>query len=74
MGLIQFDCEVLESTIISTKENDEIESMTFIMHEDELYIGFIDSNRENVVIQFHIENTDAIQLAKLILLNYNNSI
>ena len=72
MSLIQFDCEVLDPHIIPKKENDEIEQIYFIFHETEISIGFIDSDRNKVMMQFEIEKTDAIQLAKLILLNYHN--
>jgi hypothetical protein len=72
MGLIQFDCEVIDPHIIPKKENDEIEQIYFIMHKTEISIGFIDSDRNKVIMQFEIEKTDAILLAKSILLNYNN--
>ena len=72
MGLIQFDCGVIDPHIIPKKESDKIEQIYFIMLEMEMSIGFIDSDRNKVIMVCEIEKTDAIQLAKLILLNYDN--
>ena len=73
MGLIQFDCGVIDPHISPKKENNEIiEQIYFIMLEMEMSIGFIDSDRNKVIMVCEIEKTDAIQLAKLILLNYDN--
>ena len=68
MATIQFDCSVTEYDIIPKKENDE---NVFCLNEKAMVINFMDTQKDKIIIQSEIEKRDAIQLAKLILLKYN---
>jgi len=71
MTTIQVTCEALEQSIFPLKENEEISHISFRLY-DEIFVQFLDDELNPVMMNFVIDKADAIQLAKLILLNYHN--
>jgi len=69
----QINVEVLDYSIDEKKENNEISFISFFLN-DEIFIQFSDDNCDRIIMDFTIDKTDAIQLAKFILLNYKDSI
>ena len=69
MSTIIFDCDVTEFNITPHSKNDE---NTFCLNEKCLIINLMDTSEDRVLMQTEIEKKDAIQLAKLILLKYEN--
>ena len=69
MSSIIFDCDVTEFDIIPHSENDE---NTFCLNEKCLIISLMNVISDKILMQTEIEKKDAIQLAKLILLKYEN--
>ena len=64
-----FDCDVTEFDIIPHSKNDE---NTFCLNEKCLIISLMNVGEDRILMQTEIEKKDAIQLAKLILLKYEN--
>lgn len=71
MATTQVTCEALQQTTFSLKENDEISHISFRL-DDDMFVQFLDDDFNPVMMNFVIDKTDAILLAKSILLNYNN--
>lgn len=69
MSVIYFDCDVTEFEIDPNSENDE---NTFCLNEKCLVISLMNVGDDRLLMQTEIEKKDAIQLAKLILLKYEN--
>jgi hypothetical protein len=60
------ECGVTEYAVVSPKD---YEKVTFYLDDKCIVISFMD-NRDNVLSQSEIEKEDAINLAKLILFEY----
>jgi hypothetical protein len=67
MSSISYECDVTQFDVIPPKENNE---NIFVLNPKCLIINFMENER--VIMQSEIEKQDAIKLAQLILLRYNN--
>jgi hypothetical protein len=67
MASITFECDVTQFDVIPPKGNNE---NIFVLNSKSLIINFMDNER--IIMQSEIEKQDAIKLAQLILLRYNN--
>jgi hypothetical protein len=67
MSSISYECDVTQFDVIPPKENNE---NIFVLNPKCLIINFMENER--VIMQSEIEAKDAIKLAQLILLRYNN--
>jgi hypothetical protein len=66
MSSISFECDVTQYDVIPPKGNNE---NIFVLNPKCLIINLMDNER--IMFQSEIEKEDAIKLAKLILLTYN---
>jgi hypothetical protein len=66
MSSITYECDVTQFDVIPPKENNE---NIFVLNPKCLIINLMD--HERIMFQSEIEKQDAIELAKLILLKYN---
>ena len=71
MTTTQINVEVIDYSIDKKKENNEILFVSFFLN-DNLFIRFSDEDLNPVMMDFTIDKTDAILLAKSILLNYKD--
>jgi hypothetical protein len=66
MSSISYECDVTQFDVIPPKENNE---NIFVLNPKCLIINFMENER--IMFQSEIEKHDAIKLAQLILLRYN---
>jgi hypothetical protein len=66
MSSITFECDVTQFDVMPPKENNE---NIFVLNPKCLIINFMENER--IIMQSEIEKQDAIKLAQLILLRYN---
>lgn len=71
MTTTQINVEVIDYFIDEKKENNEISFISFFFNED-ISIQFTDDDYNPIMISLTIDKTDAILLAKSILLNYKD--
>ncbi len=71
MTTTQINVEVIDYSIFEKKENNEISFISFFFNED-ISIQFSNDDLNPIMIDFIINKTDAILLAKSILLNYKD--
>jgi hypothetical protein len=71
MTTTQINVEVIDYSIFEKKENNEISFISFFFNED-ISIQFSNDDYNPIMIDFIIDKTDAILLAKSILLNYKD--
>lgn len=67
MSTILFECDATEFNIITPKENIE---NCFALNDEAMIINLLDKNQK-LITQTEIDKTDAMKLARLILLKYN---
>lgn len=67
MSTILFECDATEFNIIPPKENIE---NCFALNDEAMIINLLDKNQK-LITQTEIDKTDAMKLARLILLKYN---
>lgn len=66
MSTILFECDATEFDIIPPKDNIE---NCFCLNEKSMIINLLDKNQK-IITQTEIDKTDALQLARLILMKY----
>jgi len=66
MSSITYECDVTQFDVLLPKENNE---NIFVLNPKCLIINLMDNQK--IMFQSEIEKQDAIELAKLILLKYN---
>ncbi|MBK7801048.1 MAG: hypothetical protein IPJ53_18310 [Saprospiraceae bacterium] len=69
MSTITLECNVTEFDIIPKRKNDE---NVFAINNNCLIINLMDSRKDKILTQTEISKEDAVELAKLIFLKYNN--
>ena len=68
MSTILYDCQVTEYAIAPKRDNEE---NSFCLHDNCLVINFMNISEDKIMMQSEISKDSAIELAKLILLKYN---
>ena len=69
MSTITIECDVTEFAVIP---DENYQKVLFCLNDRAMVISFMD-NEDNVLTQSEIENNDAVDVAKLILLQYETN-